>query len=227
MKKALSALLVAAVVLGLAAPLAFAIPNTGSVEEGQLTPASYTLYMEPANTTQKSEINVNLPAAPTPRHTGCAADCLIYWDIVAALGDNIVGYRPEDYDPDLGALRPGGTVFDIETLQTQTTLGSAMSMTLFAREEGTETIYAECQECNTYWTIVVTVVPPEEEEEGGGEGLLEILKSWWFDLKWTWDYQIKPFFKYIYFNAGNWFCNAWDLLINSICNLFDGLFSKL
>jgi len=121
------------------------------------------------------------------------------------IGNNIVTFRPEDYlDP---TPRPDNT-----------TVGN-MFMTLGARAEGTVVVYAECQGCNKHWTIVVTIIAPEEEEEQP-MGLFEILKSWWFDLKWTWDYQIHPFFKYIYFNICDWICSAWNLLINWISSLF-------
>jgi len=208
MKKALSALLVVAVVLGFAAPFAFAAPPATATLGGTLVPASATLYLEPdpADASQASSIDVYLPAS----HTGCAADCLVYWDIMDVMGNNIVGYRPEGY-------------LDPTPREDNWTFGDEF-MTLFAREAGTVTVYAECTECDTYWTIEITIIPPEEVVVRP-DGLLDILKSWWFDLKWTWDYQIHPFFKYIYFNACGWIVSAWNMFIASMCNFFSTLFA--
>jgi len=205
MKKALSALLVAVVVLGLAAPLAIAAPNI----VGPLDPASATIYLQPdpdAVPAQSSSIDVLLPAS----HTGCGAACRIYWDVVDTLGNNLVGFRPEDYITN--NLQP--------TPRPDNTSIGDMFMTLFARAEGTVTVYAECQVCGDAWSIEVTVVAPEIIEDPPF-GLFEILRSWWYDLKWTWDYQIHPFFKYCYFSFCGWMNSAWTLLINAISSLFN------
>jgi len=205
MKKALSALLVAVVVLGLAAPLAFASPPATATYAGTLDPASATLYLapDPADPSQVSEIDVIIPGGAH----ACSSSCLVYWDIMDTLGNNLVNFRPEDYL--IPTPRPDNT-----------TVGD-LFMTLIARAEGTVTVYAECTECDKYWTIEITVIPPEEEIIDDGNDLISILRSWWFDLKWTWDYQIHPFFKYIYFNICDWIVNAWNLFINWVASLFN------
>ena len=204
MKKALSALLVAAAIFGLAAPLAFAAPTTFA---GTLVPATATIYMKPdpaAVPAQSSFVDVALPAT----HTGCAADCLLYWDVTDTLSKNLVTFRPARY------LATPGTPIDINN-----TYG-AETMQLGAYAPGTVTVYAECQECKKAWSCVITVVA-EDEPPIPEDSLIYILKSWWFDLKWTWDYQIHPFFKYIYFNTWGWIVSAWNLVFNAICGLFN------
>ena len=211
MKKALSVLLAAAVILGLAAPVAFAEPEVAAAAPatfaGPLVPAAATIYLEPdpaAVPAQSSFVDVAIPAS----HTGCSAACTIYWDVTVTLNKNLVTFRPQRY------LLTPGTPIDINN-----TFGNAETMRLGARQEGTVRVYAECQECKQAWYIDITIVPPADPEVPPDD-LLYILKTWWYDLKWTWDYQIHPFFKYVYFNCWNWFVSAWNLLINSITGLF-------
>ncbi|MCL1951993.1 MAG: hypothetical protein FWF60_04115 [Oscillospiraceae bacterium] len=210
MKKALSVLLAAAAVLSLAAPMAFAVPAAFA---GDLNPATATLYLEPdpADPSQKSEINVYLPAS----HTTCDPDALVYWDVMDITGNVLVGFRPQDYD--VPTSRPDNTTW-VKVGGVAT--GADMYMTLFARAAGTVTVYAECQgRCHDAWQIAVTIIPPEEKEKKP-DSLLDILKTWWFDLKWTWDFQIHPFFKYVYFNFWGWIVSAWNMLVNWIGSLF-------
>jgi len=203
MKKVLSVLLAAMAIVGLAIPMASALNIVGT-----LTPASATIYTDPdpADPTQSSYVDVILPAA---FHSGCSATCLVYWDVTTTLGDNIVTFRPDRY------LLTPGTPIDINN-----TYGEEF-MRLGAYAEGTVTVYAECQECGDAWTIEITVIAPDPEDPPKPQGLFAILSSWWFDLKWTWDFQIHPFFKYIYFNICDWIVNAWNLFINWVASLFN------
>jgi len=220
MKKALSALLVAALVLVLAVPAAFAVPETDSDPGGALAPATATLYQKPAAGAVPAQSN--FVDVENVLHTGCTSDDgRLYWDTVEVSGTSYLSFLPQRFwvTPPTGLDQINFTYYD-----------ELMRLVVYPdaplEEEITVTVYSECLTCKMYWTIDVTIVPevPEDEKE---MGLFEILASWWFDLKWTWDYQIHPFFKYIYFNTWGWIVSAWNLLCNAISNLFNGLIGSI
>jgi len=228
MKKALSALLVAAVILGFAAPLAFADAPTGTLA-GSLVADRTTIYVEPDpdDASQKNFATVNAPDHTcAPAHTG---DCLFYWDTVETFGMSPLTFRPERCWLDSSTPADNNNTTGNEKMRLETYVGSRIAFPENAAGDKLPLVveyYAECQCCGNYWTIEITIIPPEKEEPRVF-GIFEILASWWFDLKWTWDYQIHPFFKYIYFNAWSWTTSAWTLLINAICGLFDALIGAI
>ena len=232
MKKALSVLLVAAVILGLAAPLAFANEPANIV--GTLNPAAATVYVEPDpdDASQKNYVDVELPAhtcRPESPAT-CSNPCRFYWDTVETFGMSPLTFRPERYLLAPALPLDNNLTYGTEKMRLETFVDSRIEFPVdpVTGEKKALVVeyYAECQCCKQSWTITVTIEPPAEIVVHP-MGLFEILASWWFDLKWTWDYQIHPFFKYIYFNACGWFVSAWDMLIKSISTLFTTLFDSL
>jgi len=212
MKKALSVLLAAAVLFSFAAPAVFAAPNI----VGTLEPKEATLYLKPdpgADPPQAKYVNVLLPA---DKHIDCGAECRIYWDVTETLGGNYVTFRPieSDYEPE--TPRDDNTTYGTELME----LGAyAVNPALAPGVPTKVTVYAQCQVCLQAWTIEITIFPPEEEVPERDD-LFYILRSWWYDLKWTWDYQIHPFFKYCYYNFWGWLVSAWNMLIDAIVGLF-------
>jgi hypothetical protein len=214
MKKALSALLAVAVVLSLAAPLVSAATVEGTVtaapavteikvgEEIKLTPADFTANQD----------------------TGTNPYGLLYWDVKG--DDNFcVVFRPEtvvDESLLVGIFKPSNS--------TQVVTGNDGSMIIQGIAAGTVTIYVESVDGRDEngvpreptWTATYTLTIKAEDDPPPepGNDLLDILRTWWFDLKWTWDYQIHPFFKYVYFNTCGWIASAWNLFITWISSLF-------
>ena len=198
MKKALSILLAAAVILGVAAPMAFA---------AQYSPGSVELWLDnpdPAKPDTAELIHThNCTATEDP-----PKDALIYWDVTSFFSGFRVNFRPRPYNPTLP--RPDNN-----------TLGTGI-MEIQAVASGTVTIVAECQECGDIigrWDITINPPPTPDVPT---DDVLYILRIWWHDLKWTWDYQIHPFFKYVYFSIGDWVSSAWNMLVNAIKGLFNG-----
>ena len=233
MKKALSALLVAALVLALAVPAAFAAP--AGTPAGALVADRTTIYVEPDpdDASQKNFAILSLPtshalhACPDTPHVcppnTCPKNATIYWDTVDTFGMSPLTFRPERTWLDSSTPDDNNNTYGAERMRLETYVGSRIEFPENAAGDKLPLVveyYAECQDCNKYWTIEITIIPPEKEEERSF-GLFEILKSWWFDLKWTWDYQIHPFFKHIYFNICDWICNAWNLFVNWVKGLFN------
>ena len=193
MKKALSFLLAAMLLLGVAAPMAFA--------------ADISI------TADKTELTVGNPfdaaaATATLSHThACVADCLIYWDVDGNVFP--VTFRPENYDDALP--RPDNTTKGDDTM--------AVEALATLTESTTVKITMECQDCGDTGSIelTITVEPPEDIPD---DDFLSILRIWWHDLKWTWNYEIHPFFKYVYFSTCGWITSAWNMLVEAIKGLF-------
>ena len=191
MKRALSFLLAAALILSVAAPMAFAtlaIDGTGST----------TIYLDPQPATgQMKYVDLKPP---------CTCGGKIYWDV--EIGNAFcVTFRPVD------STTGPSPHFESNSIANQ-------SMRVGAYAAGTVTVYAECLVCKARDTVSITVVAPPKPAVPADD-VFFILKSWWFDLKWSWDYQIHPFFKYIYFSTCDWVTNAWNMLVNAIKGLFN------
>ena len=182
----------------------------------ELWTASYTIRFVPVDIStplviaaDKTALKVGIPFVAADAtatfsvttHACLGADLfLLFWDVT----DNVYPV----------VFRPGNN-----------TWGATGKLTVEAKSALTAdistTIYAECQDCGARSNQITLNIEVEENDEREEDSLLYILTKWWHDLKWTWDYQIHPFFKYIYFNTGTWISSAWNMLVDLIKGLFE------
>jgi len=153
-------------------------------------------------------VKADATAVFTPTHT-CVADFLLFWDVVGNVYP--VTFRPANYVD--SEPRPDNNTYGAEALIVE----AKSSLTA----DTTVAIYAECQDCGALSNQVLLTITVEDNSDREEDSLLYILTKWWHDLKWTWDYQIHPFFKYIYFNTGGWISAAWAMLVDAIKGLFE------
>lgn len=207
MKKALSVCLIAALIVSVAAPLALAAkPDTG-YNKGQETLPEMTIGDE---------------ATLTPTHA-CTAkpkdprrdegEFLLFWDVEAEMSGFRVNFRPEKPVDD--NLLKG--IFDASS----SSLGND-GMVIEAIYAGDVTIWWECQDCGDSYAYKLTIKVPEPEPIDDNDNFLGILRIWWTDLKSTWDYNIHPFLKYVYYSLGDWIKSACNIICEGIKGLFNG-----
>lgn len=211
MKKALSVLLAAVLLFVFAAPTVFA--SFAPPDDGLAT------------THAAQEVKIKEKITITPAHTCTATNDdgtfgtekrdrnLLYWDTMEDTAVAVVGFKP-NVKVDMNEYILWG-IWDASN----STLGND-PMDIDGRAEGTVTVYWECVDCGHAEGYPVTVLPEDIEDPSGGDDLC-ILRVWWNDLKYTWDYNIHPFFKYVYYNTCGWIKSAWNMLVDAIKGLFD------
>ncbi len=178
MKKALSVLLTAVLLLGLAAPAAFAAPAYAGTDPQQTLKVGEEATLTPAH------------SCPGPVKDPRRDTFLMYWDVEDTLSAFYVNFRPETY-VDTNLLKG---IWQADS----STLGNG-ALTVEAVAAGEVTVYVECQDCGWAWAYPFVIEEAEKPiVDPEPNNLCKILRIWWTDLKWTWDYEIHPFFKFLF-----------------------------